>query len=265
MMISWPRWHQTSCSQTIRMTICFRWWKISWRLWQRQTGLTTIYCLLLSLEHVLNVTRYGASGRERGRGPLINFDCEWNFQFGLRPSGKVEACDSLLSKCLWVSHTKCHFFLSGRGQGGGKCCDELWRDQSGAALNCQLVCVGSDVSRCDCYVSLTPRYRATLLSGTQTSRHRCVWSSLGSDPSCREKVPDRLVTIPKNARCVSCHRCHQLRRSHHFNTRRDSSSASENWINVRVKRDLVLGNKITVSFSAQWSSYKLVVVPISDI
>ena len=32
MMISWIGWHQTSCSQTIRMTICFRWWKISWRL-----------------------------------------------------------------------------------------------------------------------------------------------------------------------------------------------------------------------------------------
>ena len=87
-------------------------------------------------------------------------------------------------------------------------------------------------------------------------------SRLGSDPSCREKVPDRLVTIPKNSRCVSCH---QLRRSHRFNTRRDSSPASENWINVRVKRDIVLGNRITVSFSAQWSSYKLVVVPISDI
>ena len=49
MMISWIGWHQRSCSQTIRMTICFRWWKISWRLWQRQTGLTTIYCLLLCL------------------------------------------------------------------------------------------------------------------------------------------------------------------------------------------------------------------------
>ena len=36
---------------------------------------------------------------ERGRGPLINFDCEWNFQFCLRPSGKVEACDSLTGLC----------------------------------------------------------------------------------------------------------------------------------------------------------------------
>ena len=46
---------------------------------------------VVSLQHVLNVT----SVRERrGRGPLINFDCDWNFQFCLRPSGKMEACDS---------------------------------------------------------------------------------------------------------------------------------------------------------------------------
>lgn len=126
-------------------------------------------------------------------------------------------------------------------------------DGISVALNCQLVCVGRGVS-----VTLLCQPHSPLPSYSPGPRHQTPASlipslnpTLGSDPSCREKVPDRLVTIPQNPRCVSCH---QLRRSHHFNTRRDSSPASENWINVRVKRDLVLGNRITVSFSAQWSS-----------
>ena len=200
----------------------------------------------MSLEHVLNVTRYGASVRERGRGPLINFDCEWNFQFCLRASGKV---DSVTVTGLG-SHTKCHFFLSDRGQ-GGECCDHLWRDQRGSKLSACLCC-----PRCQCDIVMSaslplPSYSPGPRHQTPASLIPSLNPTLGSDPSCREKVPDRLVTIPQNSRCVSCH---QLRRSHHFNTRRDSSPASENWINVRVKRDLVLGNRITVSFSARWSS-----------
>ena len=241
-------WHQKSCSQTIRMTICFRWWKISWWLWLRQTGLTTIYCLLLCLWNMFWMWQ-AASGRgERGRGPLIYFDCEWNFQFSLRPSGKMEACDSPTGLSVsWVSHRKPFLFVrSGSGR------QVLWWLLTGdqRALNCHVVCVGCGVSG-DIVMSaslLTPHYRDTLrLSGTQTLRHRRLWVSLnptlGSNPGCREKVPDRLATIPQNSRCVSCH---QLRRSHPFNTRRDSSSASENWINVGVKRGLVLGNRITV-------------------
>ena len=114
--------------------------------------------VVVSLEHVLNVTRYGASVRDRGRGPLINFDCEWNFQFCLRASGKVDSVTGL------GSHTKCHFFLSDRGQ-GGECCDHLWRDQRGSELSACLCW-----PRCQCDIVMSASLPTTeLLSGTQTS------------------------------------------------------------------------------------------------
>ena len=159
-------WHQKSCSQTIRMTICFRWWKISWWLWLRQTGLTTIYCLLFCLWNMFWM--WQASGRgERGRGPLINFDCEWNFQFCLRLSGKMEACDSLTGLSVsWVSHRK-PFLLVRSGSGRQVLWWLLTKDQR--ALNCHVVCVGSGVSG-DIVMS-APLLTTEILSDSPGPRH----------------------------------------------------------------------------------------------
>ena len=190
-------WHQKSCSQTIRMTICFRWWKISWWLWLRQTGLTTIYCLLLCLWNMFWM--WQASGRgEGGRGPLINFDCDWNFQFCLRPSGKMEACDSPTG--LSVS-SESHFFLSDRGQWGRR--QVLWwlltRDQSGSKLSKLSCCLcWQRWQRWHCYVSLTPHYRDTpRLSRTQTLRHRCLWVSLNPTRVIVRRCQIDLLQFPK--------------------------------------------------------------------
>ena len=98
--------------------------------------------VVVSLEHVLNVT----SVRERrGRGPLINFDCDWNFQFCLRPSGKMEACDSPTG--LSVSHRNAFLFVRS-GSVREAASVVMTSDEGGIraalnCLNCHVVCVGS--------------------------------------------------------------------------------------------------------------------------
>ena len=105
--------------------------------------------VVVSLEHVLNVTRYGASGRKRGRGPLINFDCEWNFQFGLRPSGKVEACDSLTGLC-------CPSVYESLTQNAISFCQVGVRAAACVVMSFDGIRVGSKLSVCLCWQRCQP-------------------------------------------------------------------------------------------------------------